>query len=64
MLQKGPARGLARGRNRHRAEPGPELNERAKNGSFGELAAKELAQLDGGRFSFPIERFPGADDEG
>ncbi len=64
VFEQGPARGLARGLQGHRAQGGPELDEGAEDGGFGELATEQFANGDGGHLAFAIESFPGAQDDG
>jgi hypothetical protein len=64
IFQEGPAGGLARRVGGCSAEGGPELDESAENGGFGEFAAEDLAEFGGGFLAFAVEGFPGTQDDG
>ena len=63
MAEEGPAGGLARCEEGDGAQGGPELDEGAEDGGFGELAAETLADVDGGLIAIAVEGFPGAQDD-
>ncbi len=44
-------------------EGGPQFDEGAEDGGFGEFAAEDFAEFDGGFFAFAVEGFPGAQDD-
>lgn len=64
IFQEGPAGGLARRVGGCNAKGGPELDESAENGGFGEFAAEDLAEFGGGFLAFAVEGFPGTQDDG
>jgi hypothetical protein len=61
VLQQRPARGFTLGGDRHRAQPGPELHERAQGRRLGDLAADDLPHFDRGQFAFAVERLKRAE---
>jgi hypothetical protein len=63
-FEEGPAGGAIGGVEGHGAEVGPELDEGAEDGGFGELAAEEFAELDCGQLPFAVEGLESAEDDG
>jgi len=64
ILQKSPAGGLARRVEGRGAEGGPKLDESAEDRGFGEFAAEDFAEFNGGFLAFAVEGLPGAEDDG
>jgi hypothetical protein len=64
IFEETPAGWLAGSVSGDGAEGGPELDEGAKDGGFGELASEDFADFDSGFVTFAVEGFPGAKDDG
>jgi hypothetical protein len=64
IFEEAPAGRLAGGVGRGGAEGGPQLDEGAEDGGFGELAAEEFANFNGSLRALFVESLPGAEDDG
>jgi len=64
ILEQAPAGWLAGGVGRGGAEGGPQLDEGAEDGRFGELATEEFANFNGSLRALLVEGLPGAENDG